>query len=238
MDRGEVRSHTASSADQGPLSAGALAQHVLAAYPRLDEFEQRVSLALYRELARGLPVTPQALAERVAASADEVARRLENWPAVRRDELQRIVGYWGLTIVPTRHRMRVGERDLYGWCAWDTLFLPALLGVRAEVHSICRATGAPVQLGVGPDALEAPVPTDLVLSFVLPEASAMRRDVVANFCSHVHFVRSAELAAACRGLPSSTFVLTLGEAFEAGRLRNSGRYWAVSGLPGASAGAA
>jgi alkylmercury lyase len=105
------------------------------------------------------------------------------------------------------------------------------------VHSICHATGAPVRLTVGPDALEAPVPADFALSFVLPEAGVMRRDVVASFCSHVHFFRSAELAAACRELPSSAFVLVLGEAFEAGRLRNSGRYWAVSGLPCASAGA-
>lgn len=223
-ERAEIRQQTPSGADQGPRHAFGLAQHVLAAHPRLDEFEQRLSLALYRELARGVPVTPQVLAERVEASGDEVARMLENWPAVRRDEQRRIVGYWGLTIVPTRHRLRVDERDLYAWCAWDTLFLPALLGARAEVHSSCRATGAPVQLTVGPDALEAPVPADLALSFVLPEASAMRRDVVASFCSHVHFFRSAELAAACRELPSAAFVLTLGEAFEAGRLRNSGRY--------------
>ncbi|MFZ1909613.1 MAG: organomercurial lyase [Burkholderiales bacterium] len=218
-------------------TARGLAQHVLAAYPGLDEFEQQLSLALYRELAHGVPVTPQVLADRVEASSDEVARRLGNWHAVRRDELQRIIGYWGLTIVPTRHRMRVGERDLYAWCAWDTLFLPALLGVRAEVRSSCRATGAPVQLTVGPDALEAPVPADLALSFVLPEAGAMRRDVIASFCSHVHFFGSDELAAACRELPASAFALSLDEAFEAGRLRNSGRYWAVSGLRGASAGA-
>ena len=212
-----------------------LARHVLAAYPALDEFEQRLSLALYRELARGVPVTPQVLAGRVGASSDEVARRLNDWPAVRRDELQRIVGYWGLTIVPTQHKMRVAGRELYAWCAWDTLFLPALLGVSAEVHSVCRATGAPVRLTVGPDALEAPVPADLAISFVLPEASAMRRDVVASFCSHVHFFRSAELAGACRELPATAFVLSLGEAFEAGRLRNRGRYWAT-GLPAAPAG--
>jgi alkylmercury lyase len=218
-------------------TARGLAQHVLAAYPGLDEFEQRLSLALYRELAHGIPVTPQVLANRVEASSDEVARRLGNWHAVRRDELQRIIGYWGLTIVPTRHRMRVGERDLYAWCAWDTLFLPALLGVRAEVHSSCPATGAPVQLTVGPDALEAPVPANLALSFVLPEAGAMRHDVIASFCSHVHFFWSEELAAACRELPASAFALSLDEAFEAGRLRNSGRYWAVSSLRGASAGA-
>ena len=236
MDRAKAASPTPLSADRGPHDARGLARQMLAAYPGLDEFEQRLSIALYHELARGAPVTPQVLANRVNASGDEVARRLQGWPAVRRDELQRIIGYWGLTIVPTRHRMRVGERDLYGWCAWDTLFLPALLGVRAEVHSICLATGAPVQLNVGPDALEAPVPADLALSFVLPDASAMRRDVVASFCAHVHFFHSAEAAAAFRALPSSAFVLTLGEAFEAGRLRNRGRYWA-SDIPAAPAGA-
>jgi alkylmercury lyase len=222
--------------DREQRAARHLAHHVLAAYPALDEFERRLSLALYRELAGGLPVTPQALAERVGASSEEVARRLNDWPAVRRDELQRIVGYWGLTIVPTRHRMRVAGRELYAWCAWDTLFLPALLGVSAEVDSTCRATGAPVRLTVGPDALEAPVPADLAISFVLPEASAMRRDVVASFCSHVHFFRSAELAGAWRELPATAFVLSLGEAFEAGRLRNKGRYWATS-LPAGPAGA-
>jgi alkylmercury lyase len=226
MERTEAGAPANSSADQGVSPARRLAQHMLAAYPRLDEFEQRLSLALYRELARGAPVTPQELAERVDASSNEVALRLQKWPAVRRDEQQRIVGYWGLTIVPTRHRLRVGTRDLYTWCAWDTLFLPALLGVRAEVHSTCRATGAPVRLTVGPEAPEAPVPPNLVLSFVLPDASALRHDVVASFCSHVHFFLSAEPAAACRELPSTTFVLTLCEAFEAGRLRNSGRYWA------------
>jgi alkylmercury lyase len=224
MERADIRSQAPSLPDRDLGRARGLAQHVLAAYPRLDEFEQRLSIALYRELARGVPVTPQVLADRVEASGDEVARRLANWPAVRRDEQRRIVGYWGLTIVPTRHRLRVGKRDLYAWCAWDTLFLPALLGAPAEVHSSCRATGAPVQLFVGPDALAAPVPVDLALSFVLPEASAMRRDVVASFCSHVHFFRSARLATEYRDLSPSAVVLSLDEAFEAGRLRNSGRY--------------
>ena len=236
MERAEAEASKTSLAHQGLRNARGLAQHMLAAYPRLDEFEQRLSLALYRELARGAPVTAQALARRVGASTEEVALRLKQWPALRRDERQRIIGYWGLTIVPTKHRLHVGARDLYAWCAWDTLFLPALLGVRAEVHSTCRATGVPVRLTVGPEAVETPAPESLALSFVLPDASEMRRDVVASFCRHVHFFRSAELAAACRELPAMAFVLSLGEAFEAGRLRNRGRYWAA-GIPAAPAGA-
>ncbi|HUJ86472.1 MAG TPA: organomercurial lyase [Burkholderiales bacterium] len=203
---------------------------MLAAFPELDELDQRLSIALYRELARGEPVAVQMLATRLDAGADEIARRLAQWPALQRDERRRIVGYWGLTIVPSRHRLRIGERDLYAWCAWDTLFLPALLGARAEVQSTCRATGASVRLTVGPDAIDAAPSTELALSFVLPEVQKLRSDVVASFCRHVHFFGSRELAHSYLDPQSSAFVLTLAEAFEAGRLRNRSRYWAIPEL--------
>jgi alkylmercury lyase len=203
---------------------------MLAAFPELDEFEQRLSITLYRELARGEPVAVRALAARADARADYVARRLERWHAVRYDQRRRIVGYWGLTIVPTRHRLRIGERDLYAWCAWDTLFLPALLGARAEVHSSCRASGLPVRLTVGAGAIDAASAATLALSFVLPAEATIRADVVASFCSHVHFFGSAELAAGCAELPPSAFVLDLETAFEAGRLRNRGRYRSIPAL--------
>lgn len=206
-----------------PRSAADLARHMLAAFPQLDEFEQRLSLALYRELARGEPVTDGALAARVGADAREVARRLERWPAVRRDGQSRVIGYWGLTIVPTRHSLSIGARTLYGWCAWDTLFLPALLGESAQVRSVCRASGAPVRLTVAPDALRAADPGKLFLSFVLPEAGALREDVTTAFCRFVHFYASPSRPED-PGLPGAAFFLTLEEAFEAGRLRNRGRY--------------
>ncbi len=202
---------------------------MLGAFPELDEIDQRLSIALYRELARGEPVAVHALAARVDAGSDDVAGRLGKWHAVHYDEQRRIVGHWGLTIVPTRHRLRIGEIGLYAWCAWDTLFLPALLGTRAEVHSTCRASGAPVRLTVGPDAVDVASPAGLVLSFVLPAAEAVRSDVVASFCRHVHFFGSAGLAAGCGELPPSAFVLGLDAAFEAGRLRNRRRYRSVAG---------
>jgi alkylmercury lyase len=202
---------------------------MLGAFPELDVLDQRLSIALYRELARGDPVAAHALATRVDAGADDVAGRLDKWHAIRYDEQRRIVGYWGLTIIPTRHRLRIGELDLYAWCAWDTLFLPALLGTRAEVHSTCRASGAPVRLTVAPDSVDMASPAGLALSFVLPPAEALRDDVVASFCRNVHFFASAELAAGCGELPPSAFVLSLDAAFEAGRLRNRRRYSSVAG---------
>jgi alkylmercury lyase len=142
---------------------------------------------------------------------------------VRRDEQDRVIGYWGLTIVPTRHSLSFGARTLYGWCAWDTLFLPALLGERAQVRSVCRASGAPVRLTVAPDSVRAAAPAELFLSFVLPEAGALREDVTTAFCRYVHFHVSTSRPEG-HDLPRDAFFLSLEEAFEAGQLRNRGRY--------------
>jgi alkylmercury lyase len=212
-----------------------VAHHLLGVFPELDQLDQRLSIALYRELARGAPVPPSLIASRIGAPVANVIRRLANWPGLYHDKHRRIIGYWGLTIVPTRHKLRIEDRDLYAWCAWDTLFLPALLGARAEVQSTCRATGTPVRLTIGLNAVEAASPANLGVSFVLPDANGIRSDVIASFCRHVHFFRSPQLAQLCHELPPSAFVLTLTEAFEAGRARNRGRYWAVSELLGAPA---
>ena len=201
-----------------------IVRHLLRVLPDLDDQDERLSLALYRELALGTPVPDSLLARRVGTSVDEVERRLADWPGVQRDGQRHIVGYWGLTIVPTRHKLRVGARDLYTWCAWDTLFIPALLRARAQVYSVCRDTNAPVQLTIDPDAVKAASPESLWLSFVLPSAESMRRDMVASFCRNVHFFSAPELEAPNRGLPLSAFVLTLEQAFEVGRAWNQARY--------------
>ena len=40
------------------------------------------------------------------------------------------------------HRFEVAGRTLYTWCAWDSLFLPQILGQEAEVESTCPLTAA------------------------------------------------------------------------------------------------
>lgn len=219
-----------STCESGAPAVHDVVHHLLTVLPELDERDQRLSLALYRELANGTPVPPSLLARRVGTSVDEIERRLADWPGVYRDEQRHIVGYWGLTIVPTRHKLRVGARDLYTWCAWDTLFIPALLRARAHVHSACRDTDSPVRLTIGPDAIEAASPEKLWISFVLPSAESMRRDMVASFCHNVHFLGTPELDGPHPGLPPSAFVLTLADAFEVGHARNQARYRAVWGI--------
>jgi len=57
-----------------------LGERVVSAFPTLDANGRRLSLQLYRELARGAPVAPSALADRADMRAEEVIRQLQGWP--------------------------------------------------------------------------------------------------------------------------------------------------------------
>ena len=202
----------------------ALSEHLLRVFPVLDPSGQRLSLALYRELAHGAPVSPPSLADRVEMRAEAVVRQLRNWPGVYYDGEQRVVGFWGLTIAPMPHRLRVDGRELYAWCAWDTLFLPALLGTGVEVESSCRVTGAPVRLMVTPRGVESAEPAGLSVSFLLPDAEAMNANVITSFCHHVHFFSSRKAAKPWLHEHPETFLLSLADAYEFGSRMNRARY--------------
>jgi len=201
-----------------------LSGRLLSVFPALDSDEQRFSLALYRRLAEGAPVALRALAAELAMPREEVERRLAAWPGVYYDDERRVVGYWGLTIRPMTHRLRVDGRELFAWCAWDTLFLPALLGRTAEVSSVCRGNGEPVRLSVSPRGVESAEPEGIVVSFLIPGADAVRADVITSFCHYVHFFSSVDVAQPWLAQHPEAFLLRLDEAHEVGRRTMSARY--------------
>src|SRR5258706_13158666 len=207
----------------------ALSENLLRVFPALDPAGRRLSLALYRELARGAPVSPSSLADRVEMRAETVVRQLRSWPGVYYDGEQRIVGFWGLAIAPMPHRLRADGRELYAWCAWDTLFLPALLGASVKVESSCRATGAAVRLTVSSHGVESAEPAGLSVSFLLPGAEAMNADVITSFCHYVHFFSSRKAAQPWLDEHPETFLLSLEDAYEFGRRMNRCRYGGVCG---------
>lgn len=76
-----------------------------------------------RTLAEGHPVSVATLAQRCAVSESQVAHTLAVWPGVFQDEDANVVGFWGLALGEMAYRYTVGGRQLYTWCAWDTLFI-------------------------------------------------------------------------------------------------------------------
>ena len=204
-----------------------LVDQLLKVFPALDEVDQKLSLALYRRLAKGSPVALSAIAAEVEVPITQVELRVASWPGVYYDDERRVIGYWGLSLKPMSHQLRVDGRELFAWCAWDTLFLPALLGQAVEVLSVCRGSGQTVRLSVSDRAVERAEPEKILVSFLVPEATAVRSDVISNFRHYVHFFASSEAAQPWLAQHSEAFLLSLDEAFELGQRRSRAQYPAV-----------
>lgn len=211
-----------------PPTIPQLAEALRAAGPRLDEAGRRVAIATYRLLARGEPVADSDVADTTGLPHSEVARRLAEWPAVFRDKQGGIVGFWGLardSLVP-EYRLTVDgyEKPVHAWCAWDTLFLPAVLGRTLEVSAADGHTGEPISLTVSPDGVRRVDPDGTVVSFLVPDGP-FDADVVVSFCHKVLFFTTEDHAAEwIDARPDELFTMSVNDAFEVGRLVVEGRY--------------
>ena len=128
------------------------------------------------------------------------------------DDEGRLVGL-GLTLRPTEHRFLIEGRELYTWCALDTLIFPGILGVRAEVKSACHATGSPIQFEVGPEGVRRLDPESAMVSLVVPGDMASIRG---SFCRQVHFFASQDAARAWIGEHPGGSVVSVAEAHRMG----------------------
>lgn len=202
---------------------GVIAAELAAATPTLDQDEQHVAITLYWQLAEGQPVDRHALASRAGLAAELVTRALARWPGVYFDDEERIIGFVGLSIRPMAHRLIVEDRVLYTWCAWDTLFLPELLGQRVRVESYCPTTHEPISLTVEGTHIDELRPPEAVLSFI-HRTEPFDADTIATFCQYVHFFASPAAAAAWTAEHDGTFTISPADGMEIARLTNRARY--------------
>jgi alkylmercury lyase len=124
-------------------------------------------MATINLLADGQPATPAGLAAATGRSVEQVRAYIDNAREAGAEvEGGAIVGN-ALTLRPTAHRFRVRGNDLFTWCGFDALFLPIMLGERADVASTCPVTGEPIRLRVEPDGtVSAAVPDSVVVGIV------------------------------------------------------------------------
>jgi len=200
--------------------------YIVGLFPNLNVFEQSLSLELYRLLAEGQPVPRQELAQRLESPIETINKTLDTWPGVFSDEKGRIAGYWGLAIpeaYTSPHRIRIGGQSLSAWCAWDTLFLPQLLGQTAEIES-ANPGGFKVYLTVTPERVDHIDPVGIHMSFLLPDAAEVRKDVMSALCHFVHFFPSYEAGQSWSARHSGTFLLSIDDAHDLARQKNQAQY--------------
>lgn len=150
----------------------------------------RVITTLMQLLQHGKPVTPEGLAAATdleARAAVQLARRF----GAEFDGEGSIIGL-GLTLVPTAHKYHANGKDLFAWCAADTISFPAILNHSAVIESPDPISGQIVRLIVTPGGVEGLDPSSAVVSWSLKSDID---DIRGSFCNLVHFFASRETAA-------------------------------------------
>lgn len=140
--------------------------------------------ALLRLVAEGEPVPLSRLATSAGVEESRIAAWLRAQPGTDWADDGRLLGF-GLTQRPTQHRFVVDGRELFTFCAADTLLFPPIVGRPAHIESTCPATGTPIRLDVAPDAVESVEPITAVVSQV--DYCVGRGDIRATTCDHGHF---------------------------------------------------
>jgi len=187
--------------------------------------EERVALATSRELADNGVASVASIAARAERTVDGVEGILANWQAVFRADNGDVVGFLGLTAAEMPNRIRFGAAERSAWCAWDTLFLPGVVGQPAHVRSTDPVTGATIELDVALDGTPSNLShPDLVLSFREPPPEGLTDEVQKAFCHFVHFFESERSAASWVAEHPGTFVMSLQEGAELARRTNAMRY--------------
>lgn len=216
---------TTSDRESATVDLDALAGAVTAALPALGATERRLALATYAQLSAGLPATADAVARRVGLPETEVANQLARLPTARHDA-GAVVAFLGLQLAPTVHRIRFAGPEVATWCAWDTLFLPALVGRTAAITSRCPVTGTAITLELDPvSGIADLAPATARLTFLAAPAP-YAGNLVASFCRFVHFVADehaadAFLAKAAGNDGERLVTLRLEDGLELGRRTNA-----------------
>src|SRR6516164_4477045 len=211
----------------GRINLDDVAARIVGVFPELDRIEQHLSLELYRLLAEGQPVSRAVLAQRGRIPMETVDQILDGWPGVFSNVHRQVVGYWGLAIpaaYASPHRFTINGRTLSAWCAWDTLFLPQLLGQTAEVDSTGPNASDRIRLSVTPERVERVEPVDAHMSFLLPDAAEVQKDVLTTFCHFVHFFPSRQSAESWCAQHPGTFILSIDDAHTLARRKNGVQY--------------
>ena len=177
----------------------------------------RLLVQVWRALTTGRPVTGKQIDEFVSGlsiereDADQFLRQI-----TERDDDDSVVGIMGLSLNDHPHKFTVDGVQMSTWCAADTLFLPAMLGKTATVESESPLSKKNVRLTIGSEGVQAPDPTDAVITIVVPKETDMSSvaSIWMTFCHHIFFFVSRSGAKQWANGREDIEILSLDDGYE------------------------
>ncbi|MCA9145471.1 MAG: MerR family transcriptional regulator [Planctomycetaceae bacterium] len=187
---------------------------------RLGADKTRLRIEVLRLVAKGRPVSVrkvEQIASQLGMPLDAATSFISK--VSERDAEGNILGILGLSQRAHPHRFELKDRVLSTWCAWDALFLPALLKQPATVESSCPVTKERIRLKVTPKKVEEVAPADCVVTIAVPATSPEAvEEIWAAFCHFVLFFASEEAASRWVSKRKQDLrILSVEEAYNLGR---------------------
>lgn len=195
-----------------PSDRSSLVEHLKTTRGKNWHYHRPLLRRLLPLVAQGSPVVPEVIAATLGIATEIVHEQME---ALRRYGCEfnaegELIGAI-LTQTPTPHRVRVAGREVYAWCALDTLFLPALLQQALEVKSVCPVTHQAIRLRVAPQKVEFCDPPEAVLSIVT--TTCHTPGPRGDFCGRIFFFASQAEATRWTTTQNGIEILPVDEAF-------------------------
>jgi alkylmercury lyase len=177
--------------------------------------QEDLCLSIAQQIVLGAPVEPKNLARLLQVKPGEMEQRLSCLPDTEYDQHGKIVG-WGLTLLPTRHRLQIDEKTFWTWCAFDTLLFPPFLQVVARIHSACPISNRPVTFTTTNGEVKALSPSHAVMSLIVP--TSLQECTRGTFCQQSLFFASEQAAAPFLAEHPEALLLSVEEAASVGKL--------------------
>lgn len=120
-------------------------------FRRSDDAAATVRRAAFRALLEGEAVGREELAALTGLGTEAVGRALEDLAARGRvaiDAQGAVVASAGLSVVPSRHRLRLNGAEFHTWCAIDAIGIPAALGSDALAETACAHCGREMRVEI------------------------------------------------------------------------------------------
>lgn len=188
----------------------------------LSPQQSKLLLNVYRDLAKGEPVSTTALdkiIKEIGIDNDEANDYLKT--ITERDSDGNILGILGLSLNKHPHEFIVNGNSFNTWCAIDALFIPPMLNETATVKSVSPLSQEKIEIVVSPEKVEEVSPDGVAVSLVTLNPNEEKRDSVADiwssYCHNIFFFSSSEEAEEWAEGKENIEIISVYEAYELGK---------------------
>ncbi|MCZ6900865.1 MAG: organomercurial lyase [Bacteroidetes bacterium] len=189
----------------------------------LPENKRGLALEIYRRLGKGQPVSLDDLLADKEISLEEAKEFLDSSGGVFYNDDGDIVGFWGIAVQKMAHKIITDHQTVYGWCAWDALFIPQLLGEAATIESLSPTKEIiKLKLSEQGDVLEGS--KNIMVSFIEPDAGKMMENVVTNFCHYIFLFKDKSSGEEWVKQHEGTFLLPLQDVINLSKEKNQRQF--------------